>query len=144
MGTTMNKVAYIEVIEDDIKWLEGMSTNEYSLEMKHIVSVLRGSIDMYYPELPQDDKSADYGKVVPPSKDLIMHRDKVMDGSLMPPSSARLAWDEQVEQETCKWKKVIDNNVNTLYRDCRGVSHLHKYNFCCNCGKPIALEGGEE
>ena len=50
MGTKMSKAAYTMTIEEDIQWLEGMSTNEHSLEMRHIIMVLKESIDMYYSE----------------------------------------------------------------------------------------------
>ena len=47
MGTRLNKDAFAKLIQEDIEWLEPLVG--HSLEGKHILDVLRWSVDALYP-----------------------------------------------------------------------------------------------
>lgn len=57
MGTTMNKRAYTELIEDDINFLEKLLPGTH-LVKDHIIAVLKHSIRMQYPD--EDNKDNIY------------------------------------------------------------------------------------
>jgi hypothetical protein len=47
MATTINRAAFVQLIEEDIAWLEKQPR---SLERDHIEAVLRDAPSIYYPE----------------------------------------------------------------------------------------------
>lgn len=53
---TLNKKAYVELIEGDIQELEKYMP-EFSLEKKHIIAVLNWSIEKQYPKSYWDRKN---------------------------------------------------------------------------------------
>ena len=55
----LNKLGYKQLIDEDILWLEKNTPD--TLERRHIIMVLRDSIDMYY---PLKVKCPDCGKMV--------------------------------------------------------------------------------
>lgn len=55
MGFIMNKIAYVEMVEQDIDWL---MKQPRTLEREHIVAVLRNSVEMIYGKLPPVDGTA--------------------------------------------------------------------------------------
>lgn len=55
MGTTLNKKAYMELIEDDIAWLKEHTPD--GCVQSHIEGVLAQSVDHYYPETPTETRT---------------------------------------------------------------------------------------
>ena len=51
-GHKMSKEAYVKIIQEDLAWLEKQNLDDNSLELKHIIEIVKASLNCYYPEQP--------------------------------------------------------------------------------------------
>lgn len=60
----VSKEQYKEMIEDDIKALRAIPESARSLELDHVISILRGSVNYYYPEvLPAEESDGELNRI---------------------------------------------------------------------------------
>lgn len=57
MTHPLNRHSYENLVDEDIAWLEKHSPNPHSLEMRHIIDILRRSVVLEYDETADTERA---------------------------------------------------------------------------------------